>query len=90
MAWRSLFSWSRSPLGASTDLVEQQLTNQTLEAVEGFIGVAQNITKCIVDNPVLEGLTEFVEVVKLTSHESNDGLMSIDSCCRRSRWKSVR
>ena len=39
----------------STDLVEQQVTNETLEAVEGFTGVAQcivqeNITKRIVDN----------------------------------------
>ena len=51
---------SEAPERLSTDLVEQQVTNETLEAVEGFTGVAQcivqeNITKRIVDNSVPEG-----------------------------------
>ena len=49
----------------TTDLVEQQVTNETLEPVDGFIGLAQctlqeSITKRIgeqiVNNPVSEGL----------------------------------
>ena len=68
---------SEAPERFSTDLIGQQVTNETSEAVEGFMGVARYILQEKITKLIVE-LTEDVEVAKLTSHERvNIGVMSI-------------
>ena len=50
----------------------------------------ENTTKRIVDNPVAEGLTEYVEVVKLTSHERVQRLFDVDHLVPQEVAKEIR
>ena len=86
---------SEVPERLSMHLIEHQVTNETLEFIQGFVGVAhcslhENITKHIVDIPVPEGLTEYVEVVKVTLHERVQQRFHVDLLVPHELAKEIR